>query len=700
MPANNPHPDSVGDVAERSAATLRVDSLPIEELRALACELHACQSGLQSQNDELRRAYRALEDSLDNYQELFDRAPVGYLTLVPECEIREANRAAAELFGVEQSALIGAAFADFVSPKDAAEFKQHMNCVCYERGAQSQEVEFVRSPGGVFTARLESVAVRDSSGQLRQCRMAMVDVTERVRAQTDLQHSERLLRTIIDAAGEAMISVDAGGTIALFNSAAECLFGYRPETVVGTPMEHLISERCRADVLERLGDSVAERGSNQCVKSVCETTGLRRDGAEFPLELSRAAGRGEDGPFVVVVARDLTERKLAERRRREIDARIQEAQKLESLGTLAGGVAHDFSNLLVGVLGNASLAMDTLPPDSSAWKLLERIERAARDAADLTKQLLAYSGRGSFVVAPIDLSSVVRDMTHLLRSSVSRKATLRFDLAADGVLTTADAPQMRQIVVNLVTNASEALDEASGTISISTGTADVDSDRLNAALLGDGPTPGEYAFLTVADTGHGMDDDTKARVFEPFFTTKFTGRGLGLAAVMGITRSHGGAIEVESEIGKGTTVTVLFPRCEAIVVSPEVAAPTKQPAIRGRILVIDDEETVRVVAEETLLREGYAVCCASDGREGLERFQEDSNGFDAVILDVTMPELDGVEALREIRRCRADIPVILSSGYDPSGIEDRLGAAKPSAFIQKPYMPAALLEQLRAVLSR
>lgn len=689
-------PESTGRPGGALADDRDIRSMPLDQVRDLACELRACQLRLTDQNEDTSRAHAELKDTLARYQELFDRAPVAYLTLVPECEIRAVNHAAVAMFGAPESELVGSSLSELVLPKDVARFSRHMNRVCHENCTQSQELTFTKPDGGSFVACVESIAVRDASGQPRQCRMAMIDVTERVKAQAELQHSERLLRTIIDATGEAMISVGAHGLIELFNSAAERMFGYRRAEMVGAPIERLISQRFRADDLERMGDCFAVGRSESEIGRVWETTGMRRDGTEFPVELMRTVGRSDDGPFVIAIARDLTERKRAEQERRELDARLQEAQRLESLGTLAGGVAHDFSNLLVGVLGNASLAMDEVSPNSPVWQLLSRIERAARSAADLTRQLQAYSGRGSFVIAPVDVSVIVREMTHLLRSSVSRRAELGFELANEPLLIQADASQVRQVILNLAVNASESFGEKSGSVTIRTGVVHADNVLRKRAHLGEQLPAGQCIAITVTDTGCGMDERTKSRVFDPFFTTKFTGRGLGLAAVLGIARSHGGAVDVESRPGSGTSVTVLFPCC-----GPQGESTDADTALgsRGVVLVVDDEETVRQVASAVLKRNGYDARCTSNGREALDVFGKDPGAFAAVLLDLTMPELDGEETIRELRRLRPDIPVILSSGYEPGEVMERLEDARPTAFIRKPYSAAALIDQIRAILA-
>jgi len=375
-----------------------------------------------------------------------------------------------------------------------------------------------------------------------------------------------------------------------------------------------------------------------------------------------------------------------EEERRQLEAQVQQAQKLESLGVLAGGIAHDFNNLLTGVLGNAQLALYDLASSSPARESVEDIEQAARRAADLCRQMLAYSGKGKFVVQPIDLTETVREMGQLLEVSISKKAALRHNLAEGLPAITADATQIRQIVLNLITNASEALGEEGGVVSVATGVMDCDRAYLGCTYLDDDLPEGRYAYLEVADTGCGMDDGTLEKIFEPFFTTKFTGRGLGLAAVLGIVRGHQGAINVYSEPGQGTAFRVLFPALDEPAAS-ESQNDQDPKDIRGTgtVLLVDDEERVRRVGRRILERMGFTVLTARDGREAISVFQEHADEIACVLLDLTMPNMDGVEAFQQLRRIREDVRVVLASGYNEQDATQHFTGQGLAGFIQKPF---------------
>ncbi|MCP4714259.1 MAG: PAS domain-containing protein, partial [Deltaproteobacteria bacterium] len=349
---------------------------------------------------------------------------------------------------------------------------------------------------------------------------------------------------------------------------------------------------------------------------------------------------------------DITERRRAEDARIQMEEAIQKTQKLESLGVLAGGIAHDFNNLLMAILGNADLAQMELSPVSPAYDRIEDMMSSARHAADLCRQMLAYSGKGKFVVDALSLTDLVDEMSQILNVSISKKAVLKYNFADNLPAVKADATQMRQIIMNLITNASEAIGDKSGVISISTGAMECDRSYLGETYLDNKLPEGIYSYFEVADTGCGMSKETKQKLFDPFYTTKFTGRGLGMSAVLGIVRGHKGAIKVYSELNKGTTFKVLFPAAEEPANNIKAAAEKEagQWQGSGTILIVDDEETILAVGRRYLEKKGFSVLTALDGREGVEVFQEHAAEIVCVILDLTMPHMDGEETFREIRR--------------------------------------------------
>ncbi len=426
---------------------------------------------------------------------------------------------------------------------------------------------------------------------------------------------------------------------------------------------------------------------------------VAKDGRHFPSFLRANAVRNAKGEIVAIMGThtDITERKRAEAERLALDRQVQQTQKLESLGVLAGGIAHDFNNLLMGILGNADLVLSNLPPTDTARQKLLDIETATKQAADLTRQMLAYSGKGRFILQNIELKTLIEEMVPLLNVSISKKVVIKYDFAPDLPPIEADATQIRQIVMNLVVNASEAIGQKSGNISIHTGLMACDQAYFKQTFLDDELAEGPYAYFEVKDEGSGMDQETLNQIFDPFFSTKFHGRGLGLAALIGIVRSHQGAIKVDSEPGVGSTFKVLFPLAKTDSSKNAESEPPKPDfaKLSGKTaLFADDDGPIRNVAQQMLEQLGIEVITTKNGREALERFKVDSDRFDCIILDLNMPELDGVEAFHKIRCIRNDIPVFLSSGYNEHDLASRSVKQGFAGFIPKPYKTTDIGEVL------
>jgi signal transduction histidine kinase len=394
-------------------------------------------------------------------------------------------------------------------------------------------------------------------------------------------------------------------------------------------------------------------------------------------------------------------RQHAEAHRRIVDQRIQETQKLESLGILAGGIAHDFNNLLTAILGNASLLRTEFPASAHAQTSLEQIEVASERAADLCRQMLAYAGKGRFALESLDLNDVVRDSQSLIRVTVPKRVTLSLDLAPDLPPVLADPAQLRQVLMNLVINAAEALSDRHGTITIRTQARDFDAHELAATVLSPQLMAGRYVALSVHDTGAGMTPEVLSRIFDPFFSTKFTGRGLGLPAVVGIVRAHQGGLRVETTPGAGSTFEMLL-RAQpgrAAVAADQRQVPDETTLARwrttGTALVVDDESGVRELLRSVLERAGLTVVMAEDGREAVEMFRTIADTVSVALIDLTMPELDGREALAAMRSVKPDLRAVLMSGYSPADVVK----AESHGFLQKPFTPYTVRRALWKALT-
>ena len=511
------------------------------------------------------------------------------------------------------------------------------------------------------------------------------DITDRKLAEQAMRESQERFRRLFEANIAGIVFADSE-RIYDANDAFLQMIGWTREEVRGgalnwheiTPPEY--RTRDEAAIAAMLAN-----GSFQPF----EKEYFRKNGDRFSILIGGTLLQREPMQCLCFLL-DLTERKLLERR-------ILEAQKLESLGIMAGGIAHDFNNLLVGVLGNASLAQEMLPENHPAMELLDVVINASEHAALLTKQMLAYSGKGRFVMELVDLSELAREVIAIVQRSVSKKIGFHAALAGDVPPVEADRGQMQQISTNLILNAAEAIGDQSGTVSVTTGSRHFTAADIAQEAEAQELTPGEYVFLRVADTGCGMTPATLRKIFDPFFTTKFTGRGLGLAAVAGIVRGHKGMIRVTSTPGAGSVFTVLLPASTATLIPPREADRQEDLAGAGAVLLIDDEPLVRSTAKRTLEEYGYRVRVAGSGPEALELLRAGER-VSAILLDLNMPLMNGLETLLEIRKLDAAVPVVLSSGYNQSEAMRVFDGVAVSGFLQKPYTSQELARVLKSAI--
>jgi PAS domain S-box-containing protein len=628
------------------------------------------------------------------------------------------NSAVEQVYGLTREVFMAnpMIWLDVVHPEDRERVQRESDPLGL--GASSVELEYriIWPDGSIRWLRDRKIEIRDAQGRALRLGGIAADITdtkgaeELLRGQHEqlerdfaarteqLRRAEKKYRSLFENAGDPIYSITPQGEIAALNEAWERTTGHPREAWIGQPFgpivhpeELQLTQRCFQAAL----------AGEPCV---FEARYRAADGRYRLAEHTLAPQIDSGGQVIEVVgiARDITERRTMQREQRQFDERMQQIQKLESLGLLAGGIAHDFNNLLMGVLGEADLALVDLPVDAPLRPPLETIRDSAQHLADMANQMLAYSGKGQFLVTRMDLSTVVFEMVRLLRSSLSKQVTLSCELCDAPLQLEADASQLRQVVMNLITNAAEAMEAAGGSVQIRTAATVLEQALLPEGWPGEPLDPGRYLVLEVSDAGAGMDSQTLSRIFEPFFTSKATGRGLGLAAVFGIIRGHGGAIEVESQPGEGTTFRVYFRSAD----EPGQVSPSGHDAdvdaelVRGSetVLVVDDEPVALRVASEILVRAGYTVLTAADGQEALELLGARERQVQLVVLDLTMPRLDGPATFRELHRRWPTLRVIVTSGYGQVQVSSQM--RREATFLQKPYRAAPFTRAVRRALSK
>ncbi|WP_321369867.1 response regulator [uncultured Desulfuromusa sp.] len=525
------------------------------------------------------------------------------------------------------------------------------------------------------------------------------EVSARQKAETDLRSSEEKYRILMDNQSDAIFlhekHPEKFSCFAEVNKRAIENYGYSREEFLLLTVSDIIP----ATEIQRMTDNgiIGDIEKNRWTSF--ETLHIRKSGEAFPVDVKTTQIDWQGKKYILSTARDITERKKMQKREEQLEQQMLHAQKLESLGVLAGGIAHDLNNILMVILGHSDLATGKLSKDAPAMEHLDQVKKSARKAADLANQMLAYSGRGKFVVEPIDLSHLIEEMEHMLSVSISKKAVLRYDLNNLLPSINADATQMRQIIMNLVINASDAIGDKSGVIAISTGCMDCDRNYLSEVWLDENLPEGMYVYLEVADTGCGISKINIAKIFDPFFTTKFTGRGLGMSSVLGIVRGHKGAIKIYSEVGKGTTMKVLFPASDLPAVLYDNVGTIENFDISGTVLLVDDEEAMRSLGKNMLETFGLEVLTAADGREALKVYETHQDKILFVLMDLTMPHMDGEDAYRELRRINPSIKVIMSSGYNEQDVAQKFMGKGMAGFLKKPYQLSELQKAIQELFN-
>lgn len=542
------------------------------------------------------------------------------------------------------------------------------------RGASATEDELA-----ILSAAVDELMWRVAQELPRSASPAGRDTPSQAPLSHQLARSLRITQESVDSAPIGIFRLDAEGRVVSVNQQACETLGYTREELESLTVFDFDGGMTRQRWQEHR--AMTQKSGARTFAS----THRRKDGQEIPVEVSVKQFTFEGQLYSVSFAKDISERVAAEQNRAKLEARVLQSQKLESLGILAGGIAHDFNNLLMAILGNLEIARCETPSLAGENSVLRDAEAAAKHAADLCRQLLIYAGKGNSKAEPVDVSKLLGDQAHVLEVTASKGTRLVLNLAASLPLISADVSQLRQVFMNLIINAGEAIGNAPGIVSITTSTVSCDHDYLEGFLATQPLEPGQYVSIEVSDTGCGMDATTRQKVFDPFFSTKTSGRGLGLSAVRGIVGNHKGGIRVYSELNKGTTFRLLFPVPRTLDTAlPE--RPSSSPwQGKGLVLLIDDEAPLRRLGKRMLARLGFEAILAENGVHGLAAFRENRDKIRYVLLDWTMPEMGGGETLRELRGIDPDLPVILASGHAPDDILRQVGVGRVSALVRKPY---------------
>lgn len=642
------------------------------------------------------------DQQLHVFKTLADNATDGIVLTTPDGAIAFANGTYHQLLGynAQQQELLGQPVALTCPVEDRPRMEDEILPRGMDQG-WSGEIRQQRRDGSHFPALASFFPLKDEHGALVYEVCMLRDISQRKADELVLAQNAAELRLLLDNMRDVVSRHLPDGTILFITPACRQVFGCEPAEMIGTKATDYVHPEDMARAWEIMRGAMSERQETFQIEERMH----HKSGAWTWCETLGRVVYDMQGNAVEIqcTVRNISKRKEAEDQRLEMERQMLKSQKLESLGILAGGIAHDFNNLLTTILGNLDMALLDLPPLSPVRENLNDAINAARHAAELTRQMLTYSGRARFRLKAVDLSALVNEIGQLLAASVSKSASLRFHLASSLPLVMADPAQTQQVIMILAVNASEAIGDKPGTITISTGTQHCDAEYLSQSRLEEKPSPGEYAFLEVADTGCGMDADTQQRLFEPFFTTKFTGRGLGMAAVMGIMQGHKGAIFVSSEPGKGATIKVLLPVVPRSMNGPPLneakpPATRRYPWASGLVLLAEDEVQLRRLAQRMLERLGFSVITAADGEEAVRLFREHSHQIRCVLLDLNMPKLDGEKVHHELGQIEPSVKVILSTGYNVLDVVQQFAGKGLAGFVQKPYTMDNLTAVMESVL--
>lgn len=683
----------------------RADRMTLEEVKAVIHDLRVHQVELELQNEELRRAQEELQQVTSKYARLFDNAPAGYLIVDQSGRIIQANGTFGGLVGTDAGSLTGQSFFDLVTEDDRPGLISRFKAFYNRPLKKTIELKMRAGRAGFFHARIEgrfddSSVLFDDWESKDRLLLVITDVTRKREIELALTENEKRYRLLLDNSLQGMVVVQADPTRVVFASRPMSeITGYPTEDLTGMTEPQLV-DLIHPDDRARFFSNFRDRMAGRSVPPGNEYRILhRRNGVRWVQALSTRIEYGSQ-PASQTVFLDITEKKKAEQEQLRLEQELRHAQKMEALGTLAGGIAHDFNNILAIIQGFSELTLEEVDADSVVSTNLEQILSAGKRARDLVTQILTFSRKLKPRLKVVDLNREVEEIGELLGRTLPKMVEIEFGLKADLWPVQADSSQLSQVLMNLATNASDAMSGA-GKLTIETDNAALDEEYCLRNLIG---RPGDFILLTVSDTGCGMDKLTQTKIFDPFFTSKGIGQGtgLGLSTVYGIVKQHQGHINCYSEPGRGTTFKIYLPAAKEIreADGPVPRRTGSTPGGTERILLVDDEEALRVLGHRILTRQGYRVTLAETGEEALALYREQGRGIDAVVLDISMPGMGGHKCLEELMKIDPEAKVIIASGYSLNGQLKDTMTMGASDFVPKPFSKTELLKTLREVMDR
>ncbi|WP_296481776.1 PAS domain-containing sensor histidine kinase [Rhodoferax sp.] len=669
-------------------------------------DLRSYQAELETQNKALRYSQIAAEGASERFLTLFSNVPLALLVVDENGLVLESNAMALQLFRPLESDPPLNFLLPLVSSEYIDKVAQAFVSAMTTGTDETTEVVFSRGSSGVFTgdlhiARIESFqddpaqficAVIDQSPLLTQRQALQVSAAELQQRNEELQLSKNRLASIINSSLDAIICIDQNYLITIFNPTAAALFQCPSSQALGSQLTRFLPDAVQTLTYNKL-TTHAQLG---------EMTGLTTSGNSVAIDVSVSFELYPDGDTTTIFARDLTSRKKIEEHRNALESQLRESQKMQAVGTMAGGIAHDFNNIIGAILGNVELAKQDADAWSPALVSLSEIDKAARRARDLVRQILTFSRNESPKRIPIQLADVLQETVHLLKVTLPPLVDMQVRIDPSTPLVLADATQVEQALLNLCTNAIHAIGARRGTLSIELGHKQAtDLGRIERR----GGLRGQHVRLVVRDTGSGIDTQTLQRIFEPFFTTKPVGQGtgLGLAVVHGIMRTHQGTVDVKSTPDTGSVFTLYFPVADFVALpdTPNAANLPEPQAVQGmgkRVMYVDDDEALVFLVQRVLKRKGFVVTTFTDPRLAAAALRANPLDFDLLVTDYNMPGYSGIELLRETRLIRPDLPVALASGYVTAEIEQSALSAGARALIHKPNDVDELCETVQRLL--